>query len=251
MVIFQTPPLKEVTTLQAQPLVGATAEKMRSLILEREPDTLIGSLPELAKMLDVGITTVQQAARVLEHEGLLSVRRGPGGGYFGRRPDALALERSLAAYLRVRHGDDYEPLKMMTLLDCELMPAAAHCTKVGLLDELRSLKARVDQCHGGEERVAFEDDLHAILFRMVDQPLMELLAQVSIRFYRSRPIPPIFEGEEGRRAWAQWRHQIIDAILAQDPERARFEAERHRRKLLQRLERERGVEQAPSEHRLG
>lgn len=235
------PKIKEVVTLQAQRLVSATAQKMRDLILERAPDSLIGSLPELAKLLDVGITTVQQAARVLEHEGLLCVRRGPGGGYFGRRPDALALERSLAAYLRVRHGDDYEPLKMMTLLDCELMPAAAHCTDARFLDELRSLKVRVDECLSGEERIAFEDDLHAILFKMVDQPLIELLAQVSIRFYRSRPIPAIFDGEAGLRAWRQWRNQIIDAILSQDPERARFEAERHRRKLLQRLERERGV----------
>ena len=241
------PKIKEVTTLQAQRLVSATAEKMRDLILEREPDALIGTLPELAKLLDVGINTVQQAARVLEHEGILAVRRGPGGGYFGRRPDALALERSLATYLRVRRADDYEALRMMTLLDCELMPAAAHCTEVRLLDELRNLKARVDQCHSGEERIAVEDDLHAVLFRMVDQPLVELLAQVSVRFYRSRPIPQIFDGEEGGRAWRQWRHHIIDAILSQDPERARFEAERHRRKLLERLERERGI----SEHRSG
>jgi DNA-binding FadR family transcriptional regulator len=239
MLAVQTP------NLQAQRLVSATAEKMRDLILEREPDALIGSLPELAKLLDVGITTVQQAARVLEHEGILSVRRGPGGGYFGRRPDALALERSLATYIRFRRADDYEALRMMTLLDCELMPAAAQCTHVGLLEELRSLKVRVDMCLSGDERLAFEDDLHAILFKMVNQPLIELLAQVSIRFYRTRPIPQIFEGEEGLRAWRQWRHQIIDAILAQDPERARFEAERHRRKLLQRLERERAV----SEHR--
>jgi GntR family transcriptional regulator, transcriptional repressor for pyruvate dehydrogenase complex len=235
------PKIKEVITLQAQRLVSTTAEKMRDLILDRPAGALIGSLPELAKLFDVGITTVQQAARVLEHEGLLAVRRGPGGGYFGRRPDALALERSLASYLRVRRGDSYEPLRMMTLLDCELMPAAAHCTQARFLDELRSLKGRVDGCLSGEERIAFEDDLHAILFKMVNQPLIELLAQVSIRFYRSWPIPEIFEGEAGLRAWRQWRHQIIDAILSQDPERARFEAERHRRKLLQKLERERGV----------
>jgi GntR family transcriptional repressor for pyruvate dehydrogenase complex len=92
-----TPIIKEVATLQAQRLVSTTAEKMRDLILEREPDAFIGSLPELAKLLDVGITTVQQAARVLEHEGILAVRRGPGGGYFGQRPDADALERSLVS----------------------------------------------------------------------------------------------------------------------------------------------------------
>jgi GntR family transcriptional regulator, transcriptional repressor for pyruvate dehydrogenase complex len=208
--------IKQSTTLKTQRLVGATADKMRDLILTQAPDALIGSLPELAQILDVGIATVQQAARVLEHEGLLAVRRGPGGGYFGRRPDAAALERSLATYLRVRRADDYEALEMMTLLDCELMPAAAQCTVARLLDGLRSLKERIDQCLGAEERVLFEDDFHSILFKMVDRPLIELLAQVSMRFYRSRPIPQIFEGEEGIRAWRQWRHQIIDAILARN-----------------------------------
>jgi GntR family transcriptional repressor for pyruvate dehydrogenase complex len=230
--------IKDVNTLQTRRLVGVTAEKMRDLILARAPDALIGSLPELARQLGVGINTVQQAARVLEHEGLLQVRRGPAGGYFGRRPDALALERSLAAYLRVRRADNYEALEVMTLLDCQLMPAAALCTDAHLLDQLRSLKERVDQCLDSEERVAFEDDFHSILFKMVDCPLIEMLAQVSMRFYRSEPIPPIFEGQDGFHAWSGWRHQIIDAIVAQDPARARFEAERHRRNLLQRLERE-------------
>jgi GntR family transcriptional repressor for pyruvate dehydrogenase complex len=224
-----------VSNLQTQRLVSATAETLRELILALAPDAMIGSLPEVAKKLGVGTVTVQQAARVLEHEGLLTVRRGPGGGYFGRRPDALALERALATYLRVRHADNYEALEMMTLLDCELMPAAARCGDVQRLDELRSLKARVDQCVAGDERMDFEDALHAALFKMVNRPLIELLAQVSMRFYRSRPIPQIFDGEEGLRAWRLWRHQILDAILAQDPQRARFEAERHRRNLLRRL----------------
>jgi GntR family transcriptional regulator, transcriptional repressor for pyruvate dehydrogenase complex len=222
-------------SLQTHRLVSTTVEKMRELILARPPGAMIGSLPEVAKELEVGTVTVQQAARVLEHEGLLAVRRGPGGGYFGRRPDALVLERALATYLRARRADNYEALEMMTLLDCELMPAAAQCRDAEQFNELRSLKSRVDHCVVGEERIEFEDKLHAILFKMVNRPLIELLAQVSMRFYRSRPIPQIFEGEDGIRAWRQWRHQIIDAILAQDPQRARFEAERHRDLLLRRL----------------
>jgi GntR family transcriptional regulator, transcriptional repressor for pyruvate dehydrogenase complex len=239
---MMAPKVNKVTALNTRRLVGATAEKMRDLILAQAPGALIGSLPDLAKLLGVGIATVQQAARVLEHEGLLHVRRGTGGGYFGRRPDTAALERSLAIYLRVRRADDYEALEMTTLLDCELMPAAALCTTPVLVDQLRGLKARVDLCLTGVERFAFEDDLHSILFKMVARPLMELLAQVAMRFYRSRPIPEIFEGEEGQRAWREWRHQIIDAILAHDPERARFEAERHRRRLLKRLARWRGAD---------
>ena len=208
---------------------------MRELVLAQPPDAMLGSLSEIAKILKVGTVTVQQAARVLEHEGLLAVRRGPGGGYFGKRPDALALERALATYLRARHADNYEALEMMTLLDCELMPAAALCGDAQRLNELRELKSRVDLCASGEERMSFEDDLHAILFKMVNRPLIELLAQVSMRFYRSGPIPRIFDGVDGLHAWRLWRHQIIDAILANDPARARFEAERHRRLLMQRV----------------
>lgn len=229
---------KDTAASQSLRLVTTTAEKMRDLILSREPDAMIGSLPELAASFGVGIVTVQQAARVLEHEGLLAVRRGPGGGYFGRRPDPAALERSLAAYLRVRRTDDYEPLEMMTHLDCELIPAAARMATPPLLKELRNLSDRIDSCLTGEDRIAFEDDFHAILFRIVDRPLIELLAQVAMRFYRSMPIPRIFEGQGGIVAWQQWRHQIIDAILARDPERAMFEAQRHRRRLLERIARE-------------
>lgn len=216
-------------------LVNSTAETMRDLILSRAEDELIGSLPDLARQMGVGIATVQQAARILEHEGLLTVRRGPGGGYFGTRPDAAALSRSVATYLRVRGADDYEALEMMTLLDCELMPAAARCDIAALHDDLRLLQQRVDACHTGTDRLVFEDDLHAVLFAMVDRPLMELLAGVAMRYYRSSPIPQIFEGEDGLADWRQWRHHIITAILARDPDLARFEAERHRRHLLERL----------------
>jgi DNA-binding FadR family transcriptional regulator len=215
--------------------VTGAAEQMRDLILAELPGAFIGSLPEIAKQLGVGTATVQQAARVLEHEGLLDVRRGPGGGYFGARPDAAALERSVATYLRVRGADDYEALEMMTLLDCELMPAAAGCDDALLRTELRGLEARIDACTNGAERIGFEDDLHAILFKMVDRPLMELLAGVAMRFYRSRPIPQIFEGADGLAAWRRWRRQVMAAILARDPPLARFEAERHRRELLQRV----------------
>ncbi|WP_165186637.1 FadR/GntR family transcriptional regulator [Caulobacter soli] len=230
---------KPATTSQSQRLVAATAEKMRDLILRQDPDAMIGSLPDLAASMGVGIATVQQAARILEHEGLLSVRRGPGGGYFGRRPDPAALERALAAYMRVRGADDYEALEMMTLLDCELIPAAARLATPPALVEMRALRDRIDVCVTPEQRITFEDDFHAILFRIVNRSLIELLAQVAMRFYRSAPIPMIFDGDEGRAAWRAWRHQVIDAIIAQDPERARFEAERHRRLLLQKLERDR------------
>ena len=112
---------------------------MRDTILACEPERRVGSLQEIAQLLGVGIVTVQQAARILEHEGLLSVRRGPGGGYYGTRPDEASLERSSAGYLRV-HGFSYrESQEMMSVLDCEIMPAAARCTDESLRKNVQAL----------------------------------------------------------------------------------------------------------------
>lgn len=223
--------------LHRRHLAAKATEQLHEIILSQPADTQIGALPDIARLLGVGIATVQQVARVLEHEGLLEVRRGPGGGYFGTRPDAAALERSVAAYLRVRGSDAYEALEMMTLLDCELMPAAAQCEDPALHRTLARLLDRIDTCYDGAVRLGFEDSLHDVLFAMVDKPLIELLARVSMRYYRNAPIPPIFEGEAGFAAWRDWRGKIIAAILARDPALARFEAERHRRDLLHRLRR--------------
>src|ERR1700689_783606 len=116
-----------VTKIPKRQLVQAAAAKLRDVILAREPGAQIGSLNEVAELLGVGIVTVQQAARILEHEGLLAVRRGPGGGYYGTRPDEAALERSVVAYLRA-HGSGYrEAAEVMTLLRAELISAAAGC----------------------------------------------------------------------------------------------------------------------------
>lgn len=222
-------------TRQRRPLVQETAARLRDIILEREPNAQIGSLAEVARMLGVGIVTVQQAARILEHEGLLDVRRGPGGGYYGTRPDEGALERLMEAYLRVHGSGFLEALEMITLLDCELMPAAALCDDEELRERLRMLAARIDHCGNADERLAFEQDMHNILFKMVDRPLIELLARVTMRHYRMQPIPALFAGEEGVAAWQAWRHKIVQAVLQRDDELARFEATRHRDLLLERL----------------
>jgi DNA-binding FadR family transcriptional regulator len=215
--------------------VREIAAKLRDRILACEPEVRVGSLQEIAQLFGVGIVTVQQAARILEHEGLLSVRRGPGGGYYGTRPDEAALERSFAAYLRV-HGFGYrESLEMNSLLDCEIIPAAARCTDETLRKAIQGLSERVDHCETADERVALEMELRDLLFRMVARPLIELLSRVTFRLYTHPRAALLFPGEEGVAAWKAGRRRILEAILRRDEDLARFEAERYRREVLSRL----------------
>ncbi len=212
--------------------VQDTAAKLRDLVFECPPDTRIGALPELARTLGVGIVTVQQAARILEHEGLLEVRRGPGGGYYGRRPDASALERSMGAFMRMHPASFGEVLDITSLLFTELVAAACTCRDEDLHTALRTLQRRIVTCTSETETMAFETELQDLLFRMVERPLFEVLTRVTLSFSGARRVP-IFRKDSADRAWwHEGRQRIIAAILANDAELARFEADRGNRRMV-------------------
>ena len=211
-------------------LVSETTDRLRDRIFAAEPGVLIGSLQDLARDLGVGIVTLQQAARLLEHEGLLEARRGPGGGYYGTRPDEAALERAIAVYLRPHPASFDEALNITSLLFTELAAAATRCRVPALLAELGELRGQIDSCDSEAARGAFELAFQDLLFRMVEWPLFELLTQVTLRF-AATTARRVIEGEDGE-AWKQGRHRILAAILTGDGELARFEAERSNRRAV-------------------
>lgn len=217
-------------------LVTAAVARLRDMIVAQPPQTQIGSLPDLAKALGVGIVTVQQAARVLEHEGFLQVRRGPGGGYYGTRPDAEGLSRAISGFLALRQSAHPEAIDIITLLDCELMAAAARATDEPLRAKLATLAQTIDGRNTASERGAFDQAMLDILYLMVDRPLMELLSRVAVHHYAEYPRGPVYGGDDGKQRWKRERRAIIAAILDRDPERARFEAQRRRRGIMIRLE---------------
>lgn len=213
-------------------LAQASAERLRAMIYAREPGERIGSLRTIAEELGVGIVTVQQAARVLEHEGLLEVRRGPTGGYYGARPDAASLERALAAFIRTDPVGWEEVLDITSLLFDELVAAAAQCTDEARQQELGALLPRIEQADGFEAITTLEQDFQNALFAMVERPLFELLTRVALRFADDWSENPGHKTAIDTAHWIEGRRRIVTAILNNDPDLARFEAHRNNRMLI-------------------
>jgi DNA-binding FadR family transcriptional regulator len=134
-----------------------------------------------------------------------------------------------------------EVSEIVSLLDTELIPAAARCKDEALRAAIEALMRRVEHADTPEARIAIEDELQLVLFKMVDRPLIELLTRVARRLQQRRQSGPLlFQGEEGVAAWKTHRRQILRAVLDQDEELARFEANRYRTSLMTRLRRQRG-----------
>ena len=213
-------------------LVSTVAEGLRQRVFDTAPNELIGSLPDLAQAFDVGIVTMQQAARILEHEGLLDVRRGPRGGYYGRRPDSETIERALAAYMRM-HPDSYgEALDITSLLFIELCGAAAECTDLELRRELSDLSDRFTSRVTDGDLGELETQLQNLLFRMVDRPIFEMLTRVTLSFATAGQSERVHGDATADDEWLGGRRRIMDAICASDRALARFEADRSNRQLL-------------------
>ena len=216
-------------------LVAEAVARMRTMILGREAGAQIGSLPDIATSLAVGIETVRQAARLLEYEGFLKVRRGNRGGLFGSRPGPEELGQLVAGFLRESRSHEREAIAIMTLLDCDLVAAAALSTDEGLRERLTNHAARIDDCDTAEQRAAFVRAMHDILFRMVDRPLLEMMVRMTMQHYATRSGSQIYESIEDVARWKEERHAIIHAISRRDADLARFEAQRRRDHVLQRV----------------
>ena len=102
--------------------VVASAKALRNEILARsDGDMFLGSEDDLIALLGVSQPTFRQAARILEYEELLTVKRGVGGGYFGRRPSAEAVARMAGIYL-LSHGTPFaDVMRTQGALEAELV----------------------------------------------------------------------------------------------------------------------------------
>ena len=213
-------------------IVQVTTDRLRERIFAQASGEQVGSLPDLAREFGVGIVTVQQAARILEHEGMLEVRRGAGGGYYGRRPDIATLERALASYMRSEPASRREVLDMTSLLFNELCAAAARCEDEPLRRDLRAFAKTVETCTNPQQVGVLEEDLQNLLFRMVNRPLFELLTRVALRMASEQEDGHTTRRHIGLEPWKESRRHIIGAILQRDPELAHFEANRRNRRLV-------------------
>jgi DNA-binding FadR family transcriptional regulator len=213
-------------------LVAEAADRLRDLVLARPAGEQIGSLTEVAEELGVGIVTVQQAARILEHEGLLTVKRGPGGGYYGARPDNAAIERAFATYLRVSDIGYREAFELTVLLDCDVIRAAAESMDADLEHKILSLCSRLDGTKSAAARIEFEVAFRETLFELVERPLLQLMSHVAMQLYSKQSDPAMFAEAVPLEDWRAGRRRILDAILSRDSELANFEAHRFRRLML-------------------
>jgi GntR family transcriptional regulator, transcriptional repressor for pyruvate dehydrogenase complex len=212
-----------------------TADILREEILGNTGDGgewLLGSEDDMIRMLGVSRPTLRQAARMLEQEQLLVVRRGIGGGLFGRRPSAEAVSHTASVYLRSQGATYKELISAQTVLGTESARLAAHNPDLEARKELRNFyKERVrDRAHiSAQDFVHVTVDFQRRVAQLSGSPALELFVNVLMDLSEgSAPIRRVY-ADHNLQMQTFERHEAIAAAIAAGD--AKLAADRMRKHL--------------------
>jgi DNA-binding FadR family transcriptional regulator len=230
--------VKRVTITSA---AWQTADRIVDEILAYEGDAdewLLGSEDELMGQLGIGRPTIRQAARLLEQQQLLTVRRGPNGGLFARRP---TCEGVTAAARVVLQSQD---TTFRQLLEVELVLSPVCAARAAANPDQGACQSLVDHYDGagvedlstgrfmelarGFQRRVAELSRSPVLFLYMNV-LMDLAAP-------SRTIDRIFADENHRRAALEGHRRIAAAIVGGDGSTAARRMQAHVEGMLKHLD---------------
>jgi GntR family transcriptional repressor for pyruvate dehydrogenase complex len=208
------------------PTTQATVEALQAAVFAVQPGAYLGSEEELASRFQVSRHTLRQAAVIMQHNGLLDIKRGVSGGYVGRRPDIDHVVRSVASYLEFNGGTlDHLIVASQCLTDEACRLAAA-----SLDDAAREALRRAGEAmaHSGELQtdadpakglLRAETALMNCILSMAGSRPIELFVQ-SMYLYGGRIPQPVYGRPDRVALWRKARLRLVEAILESDQEAA-------------------------------
>lgn len=229
-----------MSTDRSKPNASAAAAKLRELIWAASDGDLLGSEDELLRLLNVSRPTVRQAARLVEAEGLLKVRRGIHGGYFAARPSVNVIESALSAYLHTVVADEEEITEIASALWVIVAGKAATLEskeKNTLIERLRSKALALKDDAVWDELIEVEESTRNGMLALINSPYVDLIFHVN-RMFASQEFPINPRDRDGTaehveyvRAWRKAKLLELDAIADGDREISQLAAQ-HSRKLF-------------------
>jgi GntR family transcriptional regulator, transcriptional repressor for pyruvate dehydrogenase complex len=223
---------------KAKSPIDIAAARLRQLALTAADAELLGSEGEIVRRLVFSRVTIRQAARLLERDGVLRVRRGIRGGYFAARPKVEMVEAVFCAYLDTLGLDARHTGAVATALWVEAMREAAIADRKAarllaerLTETIEKLPAELTI----DDVSTVQQEVRSAVFELIGGRYLELLFRVNAAFARQqlgvrmrRDDPTVH-----RRFVRQWKKAVLlelEAIAEGDGNLA-VVAAMHNRKL--------------------
>ncbi|MDV2475567.1 FadR/GntR family transcriptional regulator [Rhodococcus zopfii] len=202
------------------------------------PGSALEAESEMARRFGVGRASVREGLRLLEAQGLVTVRQGLGGGPIVSEPSGSEFGDTLSMYLQARDVSFREVAD--AALEMEGLAAAMLADRVAAgedvdLDTLAGKRIHPDMSN--DEVIDTAVGFHRMLREMSGNYILTLTGSALAHIYTDRILEahPHEWSESEREGFSGPHEQIHAAIAAGDPERARSLAREHMREVIERL----------------
>lgn len=214
--------------------VGATASSEKiAMSISRDIVRQIGDgrltagspLPseaEMAAMYSVGRTSVREALRLLEVQGLISIRTGPGGGPTVMEPTTADAGRMLSLHMNVRSCTFGDLAQARLEIDPILAGLAAENATVNGIERLRDIVGIMEEIPMGRnaEWARTASMFNAIIAALAGNSVLALLSSALRAIYAERISSINYTAKMRKSAILQYNH-IIEAVVENDCLKAR------------------------------
>jgi GntR family transcriptional repressor for pyruvate dehydrogenase complex len=213
-----------------------TADVLREEILSSGADErFLGSEEEVLEMLSVSRPTLRQALRMLEHEQLITVRRGVGGGLFSRKPSEQGVTQTASVFLRAQ-GTTYGDLNDAVTV---LMPECARLAAGNPDDAERErllrfydehLPGGLDESMTGAEFVVLAGSFDVRLAELTASPTLILFVSMLMDLARPAAGAALFTFDRMREC-VRGHTSVAEAVAAARPDLAARRMESYLRRI--------------------
>lgn len=203
-------------------LVTRTAQALSNLSMEHAPGDYLGAEDELLGKLSVSRPTLRQAAKIVESDRLISVRRGIKGGFYATRPNAADAIKALARYLRLNGATIADVFAVTKLVAEEAGALAAASCDPDHRAQVARFRDSIEQNVSPGSLIRAEGALARLIADMSGNPAMQIVMEIGYTFGMEEQGMRFYASEVDRERARLLQITLCDAILAGDAEIARL-----------------------------
>ncbi|MFC7706322.1 FadR/GntR family transcriptional regulator [Plastorhodobacter daqingensis] len=201
-------------------------EQVARMLLSRiinsdlRPGSSFGTEAELLAQMNVSRPTLREGLRILESQGVLTLRPGPGGGIIVTRPKVDVIAHAMSVYLRLNNVPFAEVLKARIAIEPALVRDAASNGTEAHFSEMEQTILAMESTDCSDQTIYNENrKFHSAIAKASLNPVLEAF-WLTISIMASGETANIRYSRRNRSHIIQAHRRILEACRQRDPDAA-------------------------------